>query len=54
MKEKDKRLYELIEYIEYLLNDEYKVYYKLNKRHIKKINKLLKSFCREYMKEEWL
>ena len=53
MKEKDKKLYKLIEYIEYLLNEEYKVYNRLNKGHIKKINKLLKEFSREYIKKEW-
>lgn len=53
MKKQDKKLYELIEYIEYLLNDNYRVYDRLNKGHIKKINKLLKKFCKEYIKREW-
>lgn len=53
MKEQDKKLYELIEYVEYLLNNEYRVYDRLNKGHIKKLNKLLKEFCKEYIKREW-
>lgn len=54
MKEQDKRLYRLVEYIEYLLNEKYKVYNRLNKRHIEKINKLLNEFCKEYIKREWI
>lgn len=50
MKEEKHKLYKLTEYIEYLLNDEYKVYNRLNKRHIKKIDKLLRDFCIEYAK----
>lgn len=50
MNEQEKKLYELIKYIEYLLNEDLKIYNRLNKGHIKKINKLLKDFCIEYIK----
>ena len=53
MKEEEKKLYKLIEYIEYLLNEDYKIYDRLNKRHIKKIDKLLRDFCKEYTKKWW-
>lgn len=49
----DKKLIQLVDYVQYLLNDEYKIYYRLNKGHIKKVNKLLKSFVVEYTKEYW-
>lgn len=52
-KEEDKKLYELMEYIDYLLNYNYKVYNRLNKGHIKKIKKLLKEYYKEYIKREW-
>ena len=53
MKEEEHKLYKLVEYIEYLLNEDLKIYNRLNKRHIKKIDKLLKDFCKEYIKREW-
>lgn len=54
MNEEEKKLYDLINYIEYLLNEEYKVYDRLNKGHIKKIDKLLKKFCKEYLENRWI
>ena len=53
MKEEEHKLYKLIVYVEYLLNEEDKIYNRLNKRHIKKINKLLKEFSKEYAGNRW-
>lgn len=53
MNNTDKKLIELIEYVQLLLNKEYRIYNRLNKGHIKKINKLLKKFVKEYTEREW-
>ena len=48
MNDCDRKLAKLVEYMVYLLDDNYKIYNRLNKGHLKILNKLLKSFCKEY------
>ena len=53
MNQTDKSLVKLVDYVDYLLSGKYRIYNRLNKGHIKKLDKLLKKFCREYTRKEW-